>query len=472
MTALAVQEPVDVVRPQVGPQEDFHASPADIVIYGGGAGGGKSWSLVYEAGRHTDKKGYGAIIFRRTSPELTGSGSLWEEALGLYPSMGGVPIRGLTEFRWPETRGLVRFSHMQLERDKLDHQGKQYAFVGFDELTHFVESQFWYLVSRNRSTCGIRPYVRATCNPTPDGWVKKLIAWYLDDEGEYVRPERSGVVRWFYRIGDELSWGDTREELEAKHPEMCAPDGNQIPPTSFTFIEAKLEDNAELEKKDPGYRSRLLALPRVDRERLLKRNWKIRPSAGLYFQRSFFGIVDRAPHDIEAVVRAWDKAATEATVQRPDPDWTRGVKMARTKSGQVVVLHVEGLRGSPKRVEDAIKRCADQDGCTVALWQDPAAAGVADIAHMRTVLIGHTVDVVRASKDKVTYAGPYSTQAEGGNVVLVRGPWNDEYLDELESFPDGAHDDQVDASSLAFMFLFGSTQFAADQWLATYGGKQ
>ncbi|MCB9658665.1 MAG: hypothetical protein H6726_13530 [Sandaracinaceae bacterium] len=73
---------------------------------------------------------------------------------------------------------LIDFLHLQLEKHKLDHQGKQYAAIFFDELTHFTRGQFWYLVSRLYSTCGVRPFLRATCNPDPDSFVRKLIDWW------------------------------------------------------------------------------------------------------------------------------------------------------------------------------------------------------------------------------------------------------------------------------------------------------
>ena len=401
-----------------------------------------------EAARHVTKRGYDAVIFRRTTPEIKMGGGLWPKSAEIYPLANGTPREHALEWTFP-AGAKIAFRHLEHEKDKLAHQGGQYAFIGWDELTHFTETQFWYLMSRNRSTSGVRPYQRATCNPDPDSFVRRLIAWWIGDDG-YPIQERSGVIRWFVKVSDEILWADNPDEL-AQYCEVG------VAPKSLTFIPAKLEDNPALLAIDPGYKGNLASLNYVERMQLKEGNWDVRPAAGLYFQRGYFGTLEERPPDrlVAARVRAWDKAATKATPQNPDPDWTRGVLMAQLKDGRIVVEHVESLRGSPAQVELAIRNTAEQDGrhVRVALWQDPGQAGVVDIDNMRKVLAGFRVEVVKASRDKVTYAGPLSSQAEGGNVQLVRGPWNDPYLSELEGFPEAAHDDQVDASSLAYMRL-------------------
>jgi predicted phage terminase large subunit-like protein len=443
--------PVEI-RPQAGSQEAFLASTADVVFYGGEAGSGKTGGLVLEGLRNHDVARFGGIIFRRTSPQLDGAGSLWELMSEWYPLLGARLTQSPFKAVFP--RGAtMQLDHLQYDSDKLKHQGKGYALIGFDELPHFLESQFWYLFSRNRSLSGVKAYVRATMNPDADSWVKDMIGWYLDARGQYIRPERSGVIRWFYRIEDTLQWGDSEEELRARFPQMTDP------PTSFTFILGKLEDNQILLAKDPSYRSRLMALPKVERERLLGQgkggDWLIKPAAGLYFQRSWFRVIQAPPADLVVVVRAWDKAATQVTPENKDPDWSRGVKMGVTRSGRFVLLHVESLRGSPHQVDRAMVNMAAQDGkaVMVCIWQDPGAAGVADVVHIKSVLIGYRVESVVAREDKTTYAGPFSTQVEAGNVDVVAGAWNDAFFAELEGFPEGSHDDIVDACSRAFLAL-------------------
>lgn len=435
------------IRLQEGPQEEFGSSPADIVIYGGAAGGGKSFGLVFEAGRNADVPGYHGIIFRRTSPQLTGGGSVWEESSKIYPYLGGVPKEHKLTWKFPENSS-IEFSHLQHNKDKHSHQSKQYAFIGFDELTQFTEDQFWYLFSRNRSTCGVQPYIRAATNPDPDSWVRDFIGWWINEETGYPIKERSGMLRWFVRDGDRVVWG-TKEELLEKYPDQ---DKHRV--TSVTFIAAKLQDNPALTEADPQYMSRLLALPRVEREQLLHGNWNIRPAAGNYFKRSYFEVIDVLPAKCYMPVRAWDKAATKPSATNPDPDYTSGVKMCTDEDGMIYIMDMVETRDSPHGVDQLIKNTASQDGkglCTQAFWQDPGAAGKADISATTRMLAGHIIVTERATKDKETYAKPLSSQAEAGNVKILRGPWNKRYMEVMEAFPDGAHDDPVDASSLGYL---------------------
>jgi predicted phage terminase large subunit-like protein len=444
------------LRPQPGFQERFLSCSADIAIAGGAAGCGKTWSAVYECLRHVAIPDFRAIVFRRTSPQLFGAGSVWEEASNLYPLFGARPYNNRV-WRFP-SGATVEFGHLQHEATKLDHQSKQYALIIWEEATHFSESQFWYLNSRNRSLSGVRPYQRLTCNPDPDSFIAKLIAWWIDQETGFPIPERSGVVRWFVRDGDDLDWGDSRAEVEARHPDIVAAAQGQAVARSLTFIPGKLDENEILMRKDPGYIAKLLSLPRVERERLLKGNWKIKPAAGMYFQRGYFPIVDEPPGPLIQTVRFWDKAASEPSVRYPDPDWTAGVKMAKLEDTRYLVMHVERTRGTPAKVDALMKAIASQDGTQVpvGIFQDPAQAGKVDVAHTRQILDGYTLRTIRASQDKVTMAGPFSAQAEGSRVLLLRGPWNDPYLNELEPFPDADHDDQVDASSGAYQLLQSS----------------
>jgi hypothetical protein len=155
---------------QPGPQTEFLRTAADICIYGGAAGGGKTVGLILEPLRHVGRvANFTAVFFRRTTPQITNPGGLWDESQNFYPRLGGTPHLGAREWRWPRA-GKIKFSHLQFETTVYDWQGAQIALICFDELTHFTAHQFFYMVSRNRSTCGVRPYIRATCNPDADSW--------------------------------------------------------------------------------------------------------------------------------------------------------------------------------------------------------------------------------------------------------------------------------------------------------------
>jgi predicted phage terminase large subunit-like protein len=447
------------IQPQPGPQERFLSCPADIAIYGGAAGGGKSWALLLEPLRHVTTNGeFTAVFFRRNTTQVRNPGGLWDESAKLYPLAGASAVQHVLEWRWPNG-GLVKFAHLEHDSTVYDWQGAQIPLICFDELTHFTQAQFFYMLSRNRSMCGVRPYVRATCNPDADSWVAGFIAWWIDQDTGLPIPERSGVVRWFVRVNDTLLWGDSAQELKGRY-------GDDVEPKSVTFIAAKLTDNPALMRADPGYQANLKAQSAVERARLLDGNWKIRPAAGMYFKREWVRVIDAEPAGMEWI-RYWDLAATEKTPLN-DPDWTVGVRMgvqrnAAKKFSRIVVADARRLRESPLKVETAIENTAHADGRAVriGLFQDPGQAGKSQVASLVRMLAGFNARGYPINGDKVTLFGPFSAQCEAGNVEFVRGPWNDAVFTVLEGFPDAAHDDDADACSGAFNALAGGFAIAA-----------
>lgn len=438
------------LQPQPGPQSKFLSSPADIVIYGGAAGGGKSYGLLLEPLRHYNNPQFGAVIFRRTSTQVRNEGGLWDESLNLYSYFGANPREANLEWIMPSGMR-VKFAHLEYEKNVLDWQGTSIPFIGFDELTHFSLKQFFYMLSRNRSTCGVRPYVRATTNPDPDSWVRAFIDWWIGPEG-FAVPERSGVIRWFIRRDDEFIWADTPEQIHREYGH-----GPEIMPKSVTFISAKLEDNKILMREDPGYAANLLAQNRVDRMRLKDGNWNVRVSAGSLFQKQWFPIIDAIPSGWIQVCRFWDRAATKPSEANPDPDWTRGLKLFKYPNGRHLVADLRSLRDTPYKIEDLIKNTASYDTNQVKIvsQQDPGSAGVSEASAFTRMLNGYDVHTRLISSDKVTRAKPVSAQSEAGNIDILRAPWNEDFFTELENFPDGPHDDIVDTLSGAYNEMSG-----------------
>lgn len=441
------------IRPQSGPQTAFLASSADIAIYGGAAGGGKSWALLMEPLRHVANPQFAAVLFRRNMTNIVNPGGLWDAAMALYSRYPAATPRMSLPMRWQFPSGArVTFAHLEAEATVLSWQGAEIPLIGFDEMTHFSKAQFFYMLSRNRSTCGVRPYIRATCNPDADSWVADFIAWWIEPNTGLPIPERSGVIRYFVRDDDRIVWADRAEDL----PAQMTPDGQIVAPKSATFVAAKLTDNAALMAADPGYYANLLSLPTVERERLLAGNWKIRPKAGMYFQRQWCGdLLD--PDEIPAGLRAtryWDLAATSKTEDN-DPDWTIGVKMARDDAGRFYVLDVRRLREDPYGVEQAIRSTASADGkgVEVGLPRDPAAAGKMQADYFVRQFAGYMVRAEPETGDKVTRFGPVSSQTRAGNIRVTRGPWNEAFFNSLEGFPEATHDDDADALAGAFRML-------------------
>jgi predicted phage terminase large subunit-like protein len=465
MSDPALPTPVEI-GPQPGPQEAFSSCLADICIYGGSAGGGKTWSLAFEAARFVDVPGYGAVIFRRTSPELQGSGSVWEEASKIYPLMGGRSREApVLSYRFPQ-RSLIEFRHMQYEKDVRQHQSKQYGFVGFDELTHFEPSMFWYMLSRLRGVGGVPKRMRGTCNPDPDSFVRMLIDWWIGPDGLAI-DARSGVIRWFVRLDEDLIWGDSPAAVHARDPHrirrrgepMNGPDDKRPEPQSFTFIRSRATDNRKLMETDPGYVSRLSLLPGAQAKRLRDGDWDARDAAGDYFDRHWCREVEGiAEKNVKARVRFWDKAATTPSSENPDPAWTRGVLVAFLDTGQYVVEDMQSLRAGPAEVQKLQRETAQRDGIKViqGCWQDPGQAGVVDMEQMLTETFkGFSFQPIVAREDKTVYASVWSPLAKAGKLAFVRREYLPALYAECEGFPLRKHKDIMDALSGAFQVLLG-----------------
>jgi len=441
------------IGPQPGPQTRFLQSTANICIYGGAGGGGKTFGLMLDPIYHYHNPKFVGVIFRRTTKQIRNPGGLWEKSFELYSLINGIPRE--TSLDWVFPSGMnVTFAHMEHENNKYDWQGTEIPFLGWDELTHFTIGQFFYLLSRNRSTSGVPGYVRATCNPDSKSWVRKFIDWWIDNNTGLPIPSRSGKLRWFIREDDKFIWADTRQELINKY-------GAEQLPTSVAFIPASVYDNPILLQKDPGYLAKLHSLPRVEREQLLGGNWNVSRSTGDYFKRHWFEIVESVPrNEVIQTIRYWDRAATEVREGdlEKDPDYTVGVKLSKTKNGIWFIEHITRDRLSPYKNKQLVLNTAKLDGVNVhiGLDEDPGSAGKSDNADYVKMLSGFIIKCFRPTNDKTTRALPFSSQCEAGNVKLVRGSWNEDYLSELENFPDGGHDDQVDASSGAFNALNGN----------------
>lgn len=428
------------IQPQKGKQMKFLECSADIVIYGGQAGGGKTFGILLECARNVAIKGYGAVIFRRKLTEITREGALWDEAAEIYPQIGGreSTSKGYV-YHWDEYGTKINFCHLTRDKDLKDWQGTQICVIAFDELTHFTKNMFFYMLSRNRSTCGVRPYVRATTNPDADSWVRKLLEWWIDADG-YAIEERSGVIRWLINQNDELFWFSRKIDAVRKFPKMI--------PKSFTFIPSSVNDNKILMEKDPGYIANLDALPGVDRKRLKYGNWNARVSAGDYFRRENFEIVDALPL-LKKQVRCWDLAATVPSEANEDPDWTVGMRAGICADGVIYIENMVRDRINPPAVKKLIKNTTTQDGKKVYITipQDVGSAGKVVAYSYVKMLVGYRAKGKRVTGSKEVRATPASSQAGIGNIKLLRGPWNDAFLDELEGFPLAAHDDIVDTLS-------------------------
>jgi hypothetical protein len=335
-TTQTILEPRTVLSAQNGFQVQFMSATADIVIGGAAAGVGKSWCLLAEPMRHQSVPRFNCIVFRRTTEQIRNPGGLWDKSEEIYPTQGFRPNRQALEWFNAKTNVTIKFSHLQYEKDTRSHDGAEYCLICFDELQHFTKKQFLYLLSRNRSTCGVRPYMMCTCNPDPDSFLSELLEWWIDQvekhpDGSknphwgYPIADRIGKIRYFIVHEDKFIWADSKDELIANHPNVFAidptrpqgeqqdeeqqrraahmayekdkPEGqakeefiplkNRIDPhnliKSLTFITGSIFDNKMLLQRDPAYIANLMAQEESDRLRLLLGNWKVRLSDDCIF---------------------------------------------------------------------------------------------------------------------------------------------------------------------------------------------
>ena len=269
-----------IIKPQPGYQMLALSSPADIVIGGGAAGSGKTFTLLIDPLRYIHIPNFGCVTFRRTSPQIRAEGGLWDASQKIYPLLGNATGREtLLEWSFPKNV-TIKFSHLQHEKNKYDWMGSEIPFINFDELTHFSSSMFFYLLTRNRSTCGIKPCIRATCNPDPDSWVADMVSWYIGDNG-FPIPERRGKIRYFYKDGDTIIWGNTPKECIDKswHSLSYLVKESKIPAEklikSFSFIGGSIFENKALLSANPEYLANLASQDEDTKNQLLKGNWKV-----------------------------------------------------------------------------------------------------------------------------------------------------------------------------------------------------
>ena len=239
----ALKKEVDdnvIFKPNTGPQTDFLAAPERDVLYGGAAGGGKSYAMLIDPLRFAHKAAHRALILRRSMPELR---ELIDKSRELYPkAFPGCKYKEVEKL-WNFPSGAkVEFGFLERDADVYRYQGQAYSWIGFDEITHLPTEFGWnYLASRLRTTDPeITPYMRCTANPGGVGatWVKK----------RYVDP---------YPPNESFTGEDN---LTRK------------------FIPARLDDNPYL-AEDGRYEEMLKALPPTQRKQLLEGNWDVNEGA-------------------------------------------------------------------------------------------------------------------------------------------------------------------------------------------------
>lgn len=336
------------------------------------------------------------------------------------------------------------------------------------EATQLEEHQIWWLISRLRSKANCKHQIWLTCNPDNSSWLLKYAMPYLYQEGHPFagRPDKNlnGTVRWLVRDGNDIVWGNTKEELLKKS-------NGRIVPKSFRALFGTIRDNPVLRKMRPEYESTLLSLPRVEKERLYCGSWFAIPEGSGYFSREWVKEMTMPPPhtEFEKICRAYDFAGTLPNeLNGGRCDYTASVKMGKLKNGEYVILDVNRHHIRFGDWVDFILQNAKNDGTHVdiILPEDPNPAAKAATQMMAKEIIsyGFYVNTKKASSSKVDRFRPFSSAAQTGLISVVKNCatdfWNKVdkdnsfYYNELERF-EGKREinDMADATADAFVYL-------------------
>ena len=375
-------------------------------FYGGQAGGGKSEWLLAAALQYVTVKGYAALILRRSYADLNLPEAIMSRAknyLAPFVNSGEVAWKEVDKtFHFKKYGSTLSFSYLKHENDKERYRSAEFQFIGFDELTQFTETQYLYLHSRLRGKRGQRCPLRVRSASNPGGighdWVKKR---FIDD------------------------------------------------PEDRIFIPATLDDNPSINKEE--YLKSLGVLDNVTKRQLMYGEW-VRVQPGDLFRRESFPVWSDLPGGARLMFgRGWDWASSD----EKKSDYLVGVKLAKliVPGGLTYFPIVDVQRVKVKDIEvmNFVHGVTEQDGplCRVRVEQEPGSGGKMLVlqAKQRLADVTSLVQGVRPTGPKITRWQYVAGYADRGQVPMLRGEWNEAFIDEAVMLGnDDVHDDQMDAT--------------------------
>lgn len=418
--------PIDMLPlPDDWGQAGFHNSVARLRAAVGGRGSGKTATGIQEALRLVQERpGWPGGIVSPNVPHW--NRSTWPE-IERWTPWDRVVQHHQTQ-KWIEFDNGTKVYYGGID-DPDSWRGPNLNWLWFDEAARKRTDRDWLILL---ATVRVGPDPRAFVTTTPRGmrhWVKSFFAdkklpaearAWLESAGLM---EDGQLIEWF--------WLDLQENLDNLDPLFYA--------TLLTAYTGAFKD------QEVG--------------------GLFVEEGGTLGNRDWFAIVPSAPADAKRV-RFWDLAATEKKAMAEDPDYTVGAKVA-FHEGLYFIEHITRGQIDAHGIENEMTTItyADGIGVKVGVEQEPAAAGKILVAHYQDLLRGFVCEGLRSTGDKVTRAMAWLGQAKAGNVKLVAGHWNEEFLIEVDNFPVGNHDDQIDAVSGAVALLGGIGPPAASEEL-------
>lgn len=403
------------------PKQEWYLRRDELeAFFGGAAGPGKSYGLLMASLQYVDVPGYHGLLLRPSLGEFEQPGGLIEASHDWLDTSDA--YWNGTKRSWTFPSGAsIRFGYLATPADVKIYKGPSYSFCGFDELTSFPEGLYRAMFRVLRQAKGgyldeIPLRMRSASNPGDIGhqWVKSRFI-----------------------------------ERATRDPQAV-------------FVPATIHDNPHLDYD--AYLLSLAHLSPIDRQRLIDGDWDVTEEGGK-FKRDDFRIV--APDEVAPAVsslRYWDLAGSEVSAAYPDPDWTVGLRYEVDANGTFTVRHIVRGRWQDDRVEQTVRRTAEEDGRAVPVYveRDPGQAGKAQLAnYKRRVLQGFACHegltrIQGANAAKEVRARPVAAAVGNGLVQIMETcPNLLEFLDEVSIFPNGAKDDCVDALSGAHNAITG-----------------
>jgi len=383
-------------------------------FYGGAAGGGKSEALLMASLQYIEVPDYSALLLRRTFRELSMPKAILDRSTQWLKN---------TDMRWRPKQytwespqgGRLTFGYLDHESDVYQYDSAEFQFIGFDELTQFTEFQYTFMFGRLRRTRGMPVPLRMRGASNPGG------VGHIWCKNRFVKSLTAGRI----------------------------------------FIPAKMQDNKHLDSEE--YSSALDELDPVTQAQRRDGDWDAE-YIGAMFKRSWFTKYVRTRPQESVSVRFWDLASLDGR-----GDYTVGTKVSKTDNGVYYIEDVIRKQMGPMEVEQTLLATArlDGDDVTICIEQEPGSAGKHVLHNYIRMLAGYTVKGSPATGSKLSRYKPFAAQAEVGNVILLDGPWNSEWIDEICAVPESKHDDQADSASGAVNEL--SAEVAGDWGISVLG---